>query len=185
MVEEVIRGINDAYSASQKALSQYKEKLAKEKILTGNVSSNFHSFNYDLKTQKGFKFCMRFSKSYTDYYIMSNVISRYSTYIFCRSSYIVCGDDFEDLYNKLKEHRQCCLNNVIARIGKLKIGFYKYDSEYFLSGVVDNSIVFLYELKDLLSDNISIYVDENSYINVLLDSYCSFRLDASDYSIEQ
>lgn len=185
MVEEEIRGINEEYDMSQKALAQHKLKLAKEKMLTGNISSHGFIFMCDLKTQKGMKLRLNFSNIGINYYIESKIISwsrRYNTIVYTDAS-VIYGIDFEDFNNTLKEHKQCCCKNVKARFNKLKIGYYCYESWYFLTGVVDNSIVFLYRLFDLSDFSMNMYIDENNYINVLLDSCFGFRIDVSDYSI--
>lgn len=147
-----MRGLEKAYNTIMKEVDKFysKEEMVKraKKKLVGNQSNDFEVMRCDVDTQDYVTLicnCDANRKSYR-FGLSVPVMEDFG---FLSSSLLDNTNEvsFNTLKEELNKHRSLCKSNIVSEFGNLKIGYYNYKPiTNFLVGLVDDEIVFIFEI---------------------------------------
>lgn len=187
-----MRGLCDSYNIVMKDINKFcsKEEVIKraKKKLLGVKYDDMEYFECNVSTQKGvvlvgvgftdsnnYKFYMQIPRINLNSWDTTIGVGTYTTKL-------MTYDNLCSVFNSHKSY--CCSSNELKRLGDLGIHFYFHNFDYYLTGIVNNEIVFMFKLISNYDISISSIKLCNDYIEILINSYV-FILNLYDYSIER
>ena len=161
MCNEVIRGLDSAYNRLKLSIDDYyyyseggRLKRAKQKLLCAECKVK-EKFSIRLTTQSHMELNAYCSND--GYYFEFRVGWLTKPFLSSVVNYSLNGrfNTYEDLILTLNEHRNVCSHSIIAKFGDLSVGTYTLGRNNYLTGLVDNKIVFMFKILVLDCSRIS------------------------------
>lgn len=186
----VFRGLDDAYKELSREFDNFNLEKAKKKILGVSDNSKF-AYRSLLKS------CSLCYLEYDDIFYNRGIALAYPglwlSYVDVAHCY---AENYDFLLKKLTVYRDYSLRHIIKQIGNLCICFYNINSAWFLTGVVDDEIVFFYCLcafddHAVSIDEVSLVKDKIKVCYIIVNNkerlkyYLGMRINVKDYSIDE